>query len=175
MWCNINSSPSPLANVLHGWRITATAPSQDLLGTKFPSQACLSREGREGGFASNANLRKPYRGHLRHTPLWPHDHIHLAAQPRQHPHDAFDRDIAEMAAEQAGYVGLADACGFGGGGLGQAASGNHILHARDELCLEQMGVGIGIAQISEHIAGADFDCFCGVGAHAVPLGFWCSW
>ena len=37
--------------VWHGWRITPTAPSQDFLGKKFPSQVCLSRKGREGGFA----------------------------------------------------------------------------------------------------------------------------
>ena len=36
--------------VWHGWRIMAAAPSQDLLGNTFPSQVCLSREGREGGF-----------------------------------------------------------------------------------------------------------------------------
>ena len=33
--------------VWHGWRNMAAAPAQDLLGNKFPSQVCLSSEGRE--------------------------------------------------------------------------------------------------------------------------------
>ena len=45
--------------VWHGWRIMTAVPSQDLLGNKFPSQVCLSREGRES-FALQPR-RRPQR------------------------------------------------------------------------------------------------------------------
>ena len=50
--------------VWHGWRIATTAPSQDLLGNKFPSQAFTSREGREGGFAFLSPSQRLYGGGL---------------------------------------------------------------------------------------------------------------
>lgn len=72
-----------------------------------------------------------------------------------------------MSFEQAGDVGLTDAYGFGGGGLSQAALGHHVLDPCYQLRLEQVAVGIGIAQVGEDVAAAQFDCF---GDHAVPFG-----
>ena len=46
--------------VLGGWRITPAAPSQDLLRNTFPSQVCLSREGRESGSAAVAKNQKGF-------------------------------------------------------------------------------------------------------------------
>lgn len=85
---------------------------------------------------SPPSLNKPDSGHLPLAALWPHDHIDLAAEAGQHPHEAFDGYVAEMALEDAGHIGLANPCDLGGGRLRHAAPGHHVFKAHNKLRLE---------------------------------------
>ena len=73
----------------------------------------------------------------RGSPRLAQDNFDIATQPRQHPHETFDGNIAELATRQPRDVGLAETHPFGGFGLGQALVGDDFADASDEPDLER--------------------------------------
>jgi hypothetical protein len=81
--------------------------------------------------------------------------IDLAAERRQEAHQALDGGAAEPAVQDVGQVGLGDAQDRGCLHLAQLALGDDVLQPADKLGLQQMGLGVGPADVSEDVVAAN--------------------
>jgi hypothetical protein len=95
----------------------------------------------------------------------PNDDVDLAAEGGEEAHQPLDREVAEMPPQHAGHVGLADAHELGGMRLGQGAGADPVMDAAHELGLEQVGVGVGVAEVGEQVGRAVAHGVIGIGAH----------
>src|SRR5579872_6313377 len=98
-----------------------------------------------------------------------YQNIHLAAELRQHPHDALGRYVPEAALEHPGQVGLADARDPGSFRLGQLLFFQNVLDPAHEFSFEQMCLCAGKTQIGEDILRAAPNGGNLLLSHAEPL------
>ena len=82
------------------------------------------------------------------------DDVDIAAERGEQAEQALERILAEVALQKPRHVGLGKAEQAPGLGLGDAALAHDGVDAADQLRLEQVGVGLGVAEVGEDVAPA---------------------
>ncbi len=91
--------------------------------------------------------------------MWLDDDLDILIERHEKARKAFDGKPPELAAQQLGHIGLADAEQTGGIGLFQAALLHERVNLEDELRLDHVLPRIRQAEIPEHVPAADFVLF----------------
>jgi hypothetical protein len=99
-----------------------------------------------------------------------YDDVYVVIEGDEEVQKALDGELAEVAAQQLGDIGLADAEQGGGLDLFEAALFHDRVDLEDQLRLDQVLFGVGQAEIFEHVAASDFVSRF---AHIVPFAI-CS-
>ena len=85
-----------------------------------------------------------------------HD-LNISVKSGQEFHEAIDRVFPKIASEHAGHLGLTDAQALSSLCLCQLALSRQTVNFRDDLRLEQVGLGIGQAEIGKDVVASGFD------------------
>ena len=83
--------------------------------------------------------------------------FNIAAKPGQEPHQTFNGHVPKLPVEQPGHVRLTQSHAFGRRDLGQFLRVDGPLNSGHQFGLEQMRLGVGIAEISKNILCAAYD------------------
>src|SRR3989344_5877109 len=87
----------------------------------------------------------------------PHYDLDVTIKRGKKSHEPIDRVFAEITFEQARHLGLADAHAFSRLRLRQFPLMGKPIDFRDDLRLEEMGLGVRQAEVGENISAAHFD------------------
>src|ERR1051326_7865233 len=90
------------------------------------------------------------------VPMRLNDDFDILIQRDQEPKQALDRELPEVAAQHFGDVGLRDAEHFTSLNLFQAPLLHDAVDLEHELRLDQVLLGVGHADVLEHVTAADF-------------------
>ena len=78
-----------------------------------------------------------------------HHDLDIAIETREKAHQAINGVFPKLAFKHAGYLGLSNPHKFAGLGLGELTFVGQPVNLRDNLRLEEMGIGIGQPKISK--------------------------
>ncbi len=124
---------------------------------------CRSKSENAGLGASDAPLggdaQLPIGGRAR----LPDDDVDIAAKRGEQAEQALQGILAEVAPQEPRHVGLGKAEHAPGLGQSDSALAHDGVNAADQLRLEQVGVGHGVAEVGEDVAAAAFDGRVGCG------------
>jgi hypothetical protein len=89
--------------------------------------------------------------------VWLNHDLDISVKPSQEFHEAIDRVFPKIASEHARDLGLTDSHALSGLRLGQLALPRQAVDFRDDLRLEQVGLGVGQAEIGKDVVTSGFD------------------
>src|SRR5229473_875826 len=141
---------------------TASSPNISLRSfSPFSERSCVSiaPPAPFGPSSSRRSCRKrPERNPSRFAGLLVRSHhdLDVAVEAGEESHQTVDRVFTEVALEQAGHFGLADAHELTCSCLRELAFVREPVDFRHDLSLEEMSVGVRQAEIGKDIAASDF-------------------